>query len=120
MAVFHGKAGKVTFSTSVASVLSWTMTVSGDVAEATVMALDWKTFEAGFIDVTATVEANAMTEAVLRIGANANLELYVNGSNKFLISTAICTEQTETVSMTDVGKISFSFVGDDTEGPVYG
>jgi len=119
MAVFHGKAGKVTFSSSVASILSWTMTVTGDIAESTVMALSWKTFVAGFIDVSATVEANAMTEDVLRIGTNASLLLYVNGSNYFEISTAICTEQVETVNMNEVGKVTYSFAGDDTEGPVY-
>ena len=119
MAVFHGKAGKVTFSTAIASILSWAMSVVADVAESTVMGLTWKTFESGFYDTSATVEANAMTEGTLKVGTNANLQLYVNATKYFLISTAICTEQTETVNMNDIGKISYSFVADDTEGPVY-
>ncbi|KKM71975.1 hypothetical protein LCGC14_1425120, partial [marine sediment metagenome] len=96
-----------------------TMTVSGDIAESTVMTNTWKSWSAGFIDVVATVEANAMTEGTIKVGTNANLDLYVNSTKYFRISTAVCIEQTETVNMNDVGKISYSFVGDDTEGPIY-
>ena len=122
MAVIHGKAGKVTFSGAIASVLAWTLSITGELADSTVMhaSVYWKTFIAGFIDSAATVEAQAMTESTFKVGTNAELQLYVDGTNYFSISTAICIGQTETVSKDDVGKISYSFIGDDTLGPVYG
>lgn len=121
MAVFHGKSGSVTFTPTIVSILSWSMSVVSDVAESTVMAASawWKSFKAGFIDTSATVECNAMTESVLRVGEDANLSLFVDATKYFAITTAICTEQTETVSKDDVGKISYAFVANDSTGPVY-
>ena len=121
MAVFHGKAGKVTFAPTIVSVLSWTLSVISDVAESTVMhpTVWWKSFVAGFIDASATVEANAMTEAVIRVGNNANLKLYVNATKYFSMASAVCIGQTETVSLNEIGKVSYSFAADDIAGPTY-
>ncbi len=119
MATYHGKSGKAVFSGAVASVLAWTLSAIGDIAESTVMGLTWKTFKAGFRDLTATIECNAMTEGTTKVGTNADLELYIDGSNYFDVSTAICTEQTETVNLNDVGKVSYSFVSDDVDAYEY-
>ncbi len=121
MAVLHGKAGKIDFGGAIASILGWTMTVAGDVADSSVMAASgwWKTFVSGFIDCTATVEANAMTEGSTKVGTNAALKLYVNNTNYFYMNTAVCIEQTETVSKDDIGKISYSFSVDSTAVMTY-
>ena len=119
MAVFHGKSGKVDFGGAVAAILNWTMSVVVDVAESTYMGLTWKTFAAGFVDATASVDANAKTLDTIKVGTNAELKLYIDATNYFTISTAVCTEQTETVSKDDVGKISYSFSADDIDYMAY-
>ena len=120
MSVVHGKAGTATFSGSVVSMLAWTMNVTGDVAESTVMGNTFKSYVAGHIDVSASIDTNAMTEATIaRLGANAALALYTDANSYFTISTAVCTELTETVNKDDVGKLSLSFIGDDADGMVF-
>jgi len=115
MAVYHGKAGKVDFSGAISSVLNWAMTTIGDIAESHGMGSTWKTFVAGFQDSSATVEAVAYTESTTKAGTNAALKLYIDASNYFSINTAVCVEQTETVNMNDIGRISYSFVADDVD-----
>lgn len=66
MAAFHGKQGKATFAGgAVANVLSWSIEVTADVAESSVMsnaavaaATHWKAYKAGFLDWTATIECD--------------------------------------------------------------
>ncbi|KKN71427.1 hypothetical protein LCGC14_0421490 [marine sediment metagenome] len=66
MAAFHGKQGKVTFAGgAVSNVLSWSVEVTADVAESSVMSsvavsasTHWKEYLAGFFDWTATIECD--------------------------------------------------------------
>ncbi|KKN20891.1 hypothetical protein LCGC14_0930950 [marine sediment metagenome] len=115
MAVFHGKAGKVDFSGAITSVLNWALTTIGDIAESHGMGSTWKSFVAGFRDSSATVDAVAYTESTIKVGTNAGLKLYIDATNYFYINTAVCIEQTETVNMNDIGRISYSFVADDVD-----
>lgn len=120
MAVVHGKAGTATFSGTVASMLAWSMSVTGDSVKSTVMGDTWDSFVAGYIDVTASIETNALTEATLsKLGSNAALALYTDANSYFTISTAVCTEITETANKDDVGKLSLAFIGDDVDGMVH-
>ena len=68
MAGFHGKQGKITFAGAnvVANVLAWSINVTADVAESTVMdqttpaaTTHWKEYLTGFLDWTATIECEA-------------------------------------------------------------
>ena len=121
MAVFHGKLGKVDFGGVISSILGWTLNITGDIADSSIVAASawWKSFTAGYIDTAATADANAMTESTLKVGTDAQLKLYVNATKYFDITNSVCIEQTETVNKDDVGKISYSFLGNDATGPVY-
>lgn len=121
MPVYHGKNGVVNFSASdIAAVLSWTLTTTGDVADGTYMRLNSRIFESGFIDCSVTVDCNARTEDTTKAGgAAAQLKLYINDTYYFDVNTAICTEQTETVNLDDVGKVTYSFAMDDITGVSY-
>ncbi len=121
MAAYHGKAGKVDFGGLIAFVTSWTLTTTGDTAESTDMGDTWKLFEPGLDDVVATVEGHAATErdtAAEIVAASATLKLYIDATNYFGF-TAFCTSITETSSINDVGKISYTFEMDDAAGLVY-
>lgn len=119
MAVYHGKSGKVDLGGAIAACLSWALTTVGDIAEATYMGLSWKTFVAGYKDATATTEHRAYTEGTSKVGTNAQLKLYIDDTHYFDVNTAIVTEQTETVNMNDVGRISYSYSMDATAGISY-
>lgn len=126
METYHGKAGKVNFSGAdlvggTVTITSWTLTESGDIAEDTSMGDSWQSFKAGFIDLSATAEANAETafDAPALIGTDAALQLWIDGTHHFDASDAICTEITETCDKDDVGKLSFSFAGNDSTGISY-
>ena len=65
MAVFHGKQGRITFAaTATSNVLNWSIDASADIVECSAMSAvaaaagtHWKDYVAGYLDWTATVEA---------------------------------------------------------------
>lgn len=119
MAVYHGKSGTVSFTGISKAVLAWSLSSTADVAESSVAGQTWKTFEAGFKDCTASIETNRnATDSVIQAGLEATLALGINQSNT-LGANCICTEQTETVSIEDISKMSYSFVMDDVDGVAY-
>lgn len=120
MAVYHGKSGKVNFSTDLFDVLLWTLTTVSDTAEATAMGDTWQTFEQGLTDFTASADGNAETtvDYTSTIGTEATLKLYIDDTHYFS-ANAICTAITETASIDDIGKITYAFEGDDASGITY-
>ena len=119
MAAFHGKSGVVTFSGGVFEVLSWTANATADTAEATVMVgTGWKTFKAGFLDWTATVECvmpatGAVGTLETFLGSSATLTLDGGGSNPNYFGTALCTGFSPSLDANDVGKLTYTFQGVD-------
>jgi len=121
MAVFHGKAAKVTIGvTPLEMVTGWNMQLSADVAESSYMGLSWKTFEVGQEDGSASVSGNAATErgTIAQLGVSAALKLYVDATHYFSL-TSICTGVSESVSKDDIGKISYTFKRNQSTDIVY-
>jgi len=66
MAILHGKQGNISFAGGdVANVTAWSVEVTCDVAESTIMddslvaaTTHWKEYKAGFLDWTATIESD--------------------------------------------------------------
>ena len=117
MAVFHGKSGKVNFSADLFTLNSWSLSVMSDVSDSTGMTDTWKTVTVGLKDFSANAEGFAETtvDYTSTLGTEASLKLYVDDSQYFS-GNAICSGITETASIEDNGKVSYSFVGDSAAG----
>ena len=121
MATYHGSSAKSYFnSADIFKPQSWSLETSSDTASSDAQGETWKAFEEGLEDFTATVEGLAETtvDYTSTLAVNSALRLYIDDTN-YLSATAICTSITETASINDVGKVTYSFEGDDTSGIAY-
>ena len=78
MAMMHGKAGSVSFTSGdFSEVVSWSVDASCDMADTTAMdaSVYWKTYLAGFKDWTATVECKWSGSGLAALGTTATLTL---------------------------------------------
>ena len=119
MAAIHGKGGDVTFAATddvFGNITAWTFTSVGETADATGMGASWATNLDGLTSFTATVECVALTEIDIPadVGTEGTLILYIDAAGKNAQANAICTSATETTSVDDVGRLSFTFLGDAT------
>jgi hypothetical protein len=120
---YHGKSGAVEVDgTALSSLTSWDVTTSIDTADTTTMAAanSWATELTGLSDFTGTAEglATSAQDTVALIGIDAAWQLNISeGADEVqLEGNAIMTGLTETVSVDDVGKLSYAFEGNDAEG----
>ena len=111
MAVYHGKAGSVDFSSVIDGTIGWSMVTAVDQAEDTAQGDTWKSFLAGKIDISISVQCIAKTERTLKTGTEASIKLYLDDTNYFTVN-ALCVGETETADINDVGKLSYEFIGD--------
>ena len=118
MAVFHGKAGTVTWASgSTAAVTNWTLSVTADVAESTAMGNTYKARTVGFLDSSATVTAYVPSGGLdpsigSDLGTPASLVLG-DGNNTFT-ATMICTDISLNVDADGNPTQTSSFVGNGT------
>lgn len=119
MATFHGKSGGITWGgagTESTQILSWTLDAISDVAEVTIMGDTWKDYLAGLKDWSGTIEIVADDAfgdlAMIGISATLTLEM-VDGANN-LEGTALISGISWNTDVTDVGKATYSFVGNGT------
>lgn len=120
---YHGKTGHVKFNDSaIASLGSWDFTTSIDVADTTPMGAvnDWETQETGLSDFSGTAEGLAAKGlgTVALVGADQSVVFTLNNGadNGDFEGNAIITSLTETVNIDDVGKVAYSFEGNDGAG----
>lgn len=125
MVKYNGKTAA--FSNDTATVMdsatnSWTVTTISDTADGTNMNDTFMTNVPGLTDFTGTVEADAglTSDYVAALGVDdAVTFFFVDASTPTLTGNAIVTGVTETVTIDDIGKVSFSLEGNDTAGLVY-
>ena len=120
---YHGKRGRVSVGgTALTSLTAWDLTTSIDVADTTAMSAvnDWETQETGLSDFSGTAEglSSEALDTVALVGSTAatKFHLDVENDNGEFEGNAIITSLTETVNTEDVGKLSYSFEGDDAQG----
>lgn len=113
---FHGKGGDVDFSGSLVRLNSWSLTTTVDTADSTSMLDSWESNVAGLSDYTATVEGDSEKSlaTVSLLGTEASLSLELVADTTQFEANAILTGITETSSIEDIGKITYSFEGSDT------
>lgn len=135
MALFHGKHGKVYWDsqgddTNLEHCIDFSIDAVADVAEATAMQADWKSYKGGFKDWTATVtclldsaglDVPLATNSIEALGENtpAKLELFVEWDNvtphyTALYGSAICTGVSIAQDKDDIVKVTYTFQGTDT------
>ena len=116
MAKMSGKAGTVTFGTSIAAVkvTSWSADLTCDTADVTSMdASAWnKTYVPTFVDWTATVEGVLDGSLSGVIGAEGALDLNVGAAGTSGVAgNAICTGISPSVGMNDAVTVTLTFQG---------
>ena len=140
---FSGKSGKVVWNAEdgvsdvdIQHVLTWSVDLTGDVAEETAMADTWKSYRAGFKDYTATVDCNVPSgitdvsytandgnEGEQGLGATSDdtdpaflkvfLELWFGSveGDGILYGPAIATGISHVSEANDIIKVTYSFQG---------
>lgn len=120
MAMIHGKSGSINWGGTgeETTITSWSLEVSGDVAEATNMSstADWKEYLGGFKGYTATVECNFNATDPSSIltdlaGTARLLNLYVTGTTGFVCTTAILTGFSFKTDANGIETITYTFQG---------
>ena len=124
MAVFHGKRGAASFTGLTFEMISWTLSVTCDMAGSSVMdnsalgaTKHWNLYVSGHKDWTATIECvlplggmGAMTIA----GTEAALTItQVDTGARVYTGNAICTGIAPSASATSLGACTLSFQGTD-------
>lgn len=123
MAIFHGKRGAVSMTGLTFELLSWTISATCDVAEASVMdasaiaaGVHWKEYLPGFKDWTAT------TECVLPLGGigltilGTEVEITFDTTDtggRLYKGNAIMTGFSGTSDASDIAKCTMTFQGTD-------
>ena len=121
MAVFHGKAGTVTWDGGAAMthVLSFELTITADVAEATAMGDTWKTRTVGFKDASATVSAYlpvaGLEPAIADLGASGECVLETTTGKQYHFA-GICTDISMSADANGNPTVNYSFVNNDASG----
>lgn len=117
MAAVHGKGGTVTFDTgdgeaSLATITAWTYASASDTADVSGMGDLFTSAVPGLDTFTATADVVAQTTLDIPtvLGVSATLTLQIE-SGKTISAAAIAVSATETCSVDDVGRLSYSFVG---------
>ena len=122
MAIYHGKSGMIIFSTAdIFKMQSWSLTAVSDFIDTTGMEESWREGTDGLEDFTATAEGvvESAADLLALVGTSATTEFeFVTGGADKLVGTAILESITETQDVEDVGRISYSFVGNDSAGLV--
>ncbi len=121
MAVYHGKFGSATFKGSIAKLTNWTLNTTAETADTSVMGDNFSSHKIGLTDFTATAESLTQTEdtpITTYLGQSGVLVLSTSAGS--FTQTAICNSFTETASIDDVGKRSFTFEGNDADGISFG
>ena len=119
MAVFHGKAGTVTWDGGgTAHVTKWTLNVTCDLAEATAMGDTYKSHTVGFFDSSATVTAlldtGGLDPAIATdLGSSAALNLNTGSGLDYTV-TAICNDISMNVDSDGNPTVTYSFAGNGT------
>jgi len=120
---YHGKTGRVSHNgTVLTSLSSWEFSTSIDVLDTTPMGAvnDWETQETGLSDFSGTAEgiSSKSLDTVALLGDNGNVKFHFSngGDDGEFEGNAIITSLTETVGVDDVGKLSYSFEGNDPLG----
>ena len=117
MAFYHGKEAMVKFGSDLINLQNWSLTTSVDMAEITEMGDTWGNSVYGLIDFAAT--ANGQNgigcDTAALLGTSNPLVFEVDQTNQFT-GTAFCTGINETQSYSEVGTISYTFVGNDVDG----
>lgn len=125
MAKYNGKTAAFAFTGGAvldSATNSWTVTTTSDVADGTNMNDAWMTNLPGLTDFTGTVESDADTTAdypaILGLDAAATF-YFVDTAVPKLAGNAIITGVSESVSIDDIGKVSFTLEGNDAAGLEY-
>ena len=123
MGIYHGKGGIMTFpdAGAITDLLSWSASATADTADTTAMTDTYESHEIGLTDFSVTAETLAQTTTdvpTTYIGKDGALVLSCSASHYFT-ANAICTGVTESVTIDDVGKLAFTFEGNDTGGLVF-
>lgn len=121
MAIYHGKNGQVNWDgTDLHKINNWTLNAFVDFLDTTAMEDTWQNGKDGLKDFTATADGLSETTVdtitlLLGAGAVLILETGTTGTDK-ITGTAIIESFTETCDIEDIGRISYSFVGNDADG----
>ena len=120
---YHGKSGAIEVGgTALTSLMSWDFTTSIDVADTTAMGSvnSWETQLTGLSDFSGTAEglSSAALDTAALLGVDASMQFAINngGDDGQFEGNAVMTGITETVSTDDVGKIAYTFEGNDAQG----
>jgi len=124
MAVFHGKRGAGSFTGLTFDIISWTLTVTADMAGSSVMdnsalgaTKHWKGYVSGHKDWTAVIECVlplAGMGAMTVCGTEAELTItIVDTGARIYKGNAICTGIGPSASATSLGACTLSFQGTD-------
>ncbi len=118
MAVFHGKAGTVTWAVgATAAVTNWTLTITADVAESTAMGNTYKNRTVGFLDsaatVTAYVPSGGLDPSIGTDLGTSGILVLSDGNNTFTV-TMLCTDISLNVDADGNPTQTTSFVGNGT------
>ena len=119
MAVFHGKAGTVTWDGGgTAHVTNWTLNVTCDLAEATAMGDTYKTHTVGFFDSSATVnsyiDSGGLDPDIANdLGRSSTLLLDTTTGLSYSL-TAICNDIAMNVDSDGNPTVTYSFAGNGT------
>ena len=122
MATFHGKTGTVTWSGgSTSHVISFSVSVTADVAEATAMGDTYKSYTTGFKDWTAQATCRLKTSGLDHtiasdLGESATLALDTGTGvgNPTFTGTAILIDISVNQESTDNVQVTYSFQGNGT------
>lgn len=118
---FHGKRGIITFTGLTFETLSWSISATCDVAEASIMdetaagaTVHWKEYLPGFKDWTATAECILPAAGVGLTILGTEVELNVETTDgKLYKGNAICTGIAPASSSSTIGACGFTFQGTD-------
>lgn len=123
MAIFHGKRGAGSFTGLTFEMLSWTVSATADVAEASVMdasavaaATHWKEYLPGFKDWTATAECALPLAGIglTVLGTEAELTFdCTDTGGRLYKGNAVCTGVSMVSSAADVARATLAFQGTD-------
>jgi len=122
--IFHGKRSSGSFTGLTFKILSWTLIVTCDMAEGSIMDVSalgptkhWKEYLPGFKDWTATIECLlplAGMGAMTIVGTEAELTITVTDTGARLYKgNAICTGIGPSATSSTIGACTLNFQGTD-------
>lgn len=115
MAVYKGYSGNIKVGTSTVGEMSeWTLDVSADISDTSAFGDEWKKKTALQKDWTGSctgrLDPADTGQVALAIGAEVNLEFYIDATKKF-VGAAIVESISRSAAVAGVIEVTFNFTG---------